>query len=98
MAAKETKINWKQKLSSRKLWLAVAGIISGVAMVLSENTTEGAALIGSSIIGYLVAEGYIDAKAAAATAAMVTEIGGAIKDALISKAAPFADKNAEDTK
>ena len=34
------KIDWKRKLSSRKLWAAVAGIVTGLAMVfgLDENT------------------------------------------------------------
>ena len=34
------KIDWKHKLSSRKLWAAVAGIVTGLAMVfgLDENT------------------------------------------------------------
>lgn len=33
-------IDWKRKLSSRKLWAAVAGIVTGLAMVfgLDENT------------------------------------------------------------
>ena len=34
------KIDWKRKLSSRKLWAAAAGIVTGLAMVfgLDEGT------------------------------------------------------------
>ena len=39
------KIDWKHKLSSRKLWAAVAGIVTGLAMVfgLVENTISSVA-------------------------------------------------------
>ena len=53
----------KEKLTSRKLWVAVAGIIAGIARIASKNITEGAATIISSVLGYLIAEGLIDAKA-----------------------------------
>ena len=53
----------KDKLTSRKLWIAVAGIIAGIAMIAAKNTVEGTSMIISSVIGYLVAESYIDAKA-----------------------------------
>lgn len=56
----------KEKLTSRKLWVAVAGIIAGVALIASKNVTEGAAMIISSVLGYLIAEGYIDGKAVSA--------------------------------
>ena len=85
------KINWKQKFSSRKLWLAIVGIVSGIAMIQNGNITEGTALIGSSVLGYLIAEGYIDAKAATATALMVSEISGAIKEAIAVKKMPSTD-------
>ena len=63
-----TKINWKQKLSSRKFWMALIGVAGGVVAAIYDNPTEGAALVIASIVGYLAAEGYIDGKAAAANA------------------------------
>ncbi|MBQ4556756.1 MAG: hypothetical protein IJA60_03805 [Clostridia bacterium] len=57
----------KQKLTSRKFLVAVAGIVSGVALIVSGNVTEGVAAVIASVIGYLVAEGYIDAAAVKAT-------------------------------
>lgn len=53
----------KTKLTSRKLWMAIAGIIAGIVLVINGNAVEGTATIISSVLGYLVAEGFIDAKA-----------------------------------
>ena len=61
-------INWKRKLSSRKLWAAVAGVVTGLAMVfgLDENTISnvaGAVVSVASIVAYIMAEGKVDAEA-----------------------------------
>ena len=63
----------KTKLTSRKFLVAAAGIASGIALIVSGNTTEGVAAVIASVIGYLAAEGYIDAKAVKATAEAVEE-------------------------
>lgn len=60
-------INWKQKLSSRKLWAAVAGIVTGLAMVfgLDEgtiSTVSGAVVSVASVVVYIVTEGRVDAE------------------------------------
>ena len=60
------KIDWKRKLSSCKLWAAIAGIVTGLAMVfgLDEGTISnvaGAVVSVSSIAAYIFAEGKIDA-------------------------------------
>ena len=46
------KINWRQKLSSRKLWAAIAGIVTGLAMVfgLDENIISSVAGAVASVI------------------------------------------------
>ena len=59
------KINWKRKLSSRKLWAAVAGIVTGLAMVfgLDEGTISavaGAVVSVASVITYIITEGRVD--------------------------------------
>ena len=59
------KIDWKRKLSSRKLWAAVAGIVTGLAMVfgLDENTIStvaGAVVSAASVVAYVIAEGKVD--------------------------------------
>jgi hypothetical protein len=51
------------KLMSRKLWIAVAGIVGGVVLIAKGNVVEGTATIISSVVGYLLAEGFIDASA-----------------------------------
>lgn len=60
------KIDWKRKLSSRKLWAAAAGIVSGLAMVfgLDEtviSTVAGAVVSVASVIVYIITEGKVDA-------------------------------------
>ena len=51
----------KAKLTSRKLWVAIAGIISGIVLIVNGNTVEGTSTLVASIVGYLLAEGFIDA-------------------------------------
>ena len=51
------------KLTSRKFLVAVAGIASGIVLIVNGNVTEGVGAVIASVLGYLVAEGYIDAKA-----------------------------------
>lgn len=58
----------KQKLSSRKLWTAIVGVIMGIAMVfgLDENvisTVAGAIVSLVSAVTYIYTEGKIDATA-----------------------------------
>ena len=62
-----------RKLTSRKFLVSAAGIVSGVALVISGREVEGVAAIIASVLGYLVAEGYIDAKAVKATADAVSD-------------------------
>lgn len=62
-----TKIDWKRKLSSRKLWAAVAGIVTGLAMVfgLDEGTISsvaGAVVSVASVMAYIITEGKVDAE------------------------------------
>lgn len=64
-------IDWKAKLTSRKLWVAVTEFVSMlmVAFGYAEDTvTQVAALImaGAGLVAYIVAEGLVDAKAAQA--------------------------------
>lgn len=68
------KIDWKRKLTSRKLWLAIAGFVSGLIIAFggTENTAEivsGCILQGASVVGYLLAEGLADASNGSTTGA-----------------------------
>lgn len=56
----------KRKLSSRKLWAAIAGVITGLAMVfgLDEtviSTVAGAVVSVVSLMTYIITEGRVDA-------------------------------------
>lgn len=61
------KIDWKKKLSSRKFWLALVGFITPVLVMcnVDTETIEMVSLVimsGASLIAYILAEGFIDAK------------------------------------
>lgn len=58
-------MDWKRKLTSRKLWVALAGFIAGL-VVLFGGTSEdadkisGAILSGAAVVGYVLGEGLAD--------------------------------------
>jgi hypothetical protein len=59
------KIDWKRKLTSRKLWLSIANFASMLYVYFGHAEANGekiAALIlaGASIIGYVIGEGLAD--------------------------------------
>ncbi len=61
--------NILRKLTSRKLWVAVAGFASGLVLAFggAESTAaqvSGCILQGAAVIGYLLAEGLTDAASA----------------------------------
>ena len=60
-----------RKLTSRKLWVAVAGLVSGIIIAANGDaetaeTVSGIILQAASVIGYLLAEGLSDAAGASA--------------------------------
>ena len=72
------KINWKQKLTSRKFWAAVVTFVTTVlvAFGVPDLTIEQVTAIitaGASMIAYIIGEGMADA----ASAGGVTNIDGA---------------------
>lgn len=59
-------IDWKRKLTSRKLWVAIAGFVSGLIIAFGGTestavTVTGCIMQGASVLGYLLAEGLTDA-------------------------------------
>ncbi len=61
-----TKADIVRKLTSRKLWVAIAGFVSGLIVAFDGNaetaeTVSGLILQGASVLGYIVAEGLADA-------------------------------------
>lgn len=60
------KINWKQKLTSRKLWVAIIGIVAGLAAVFGVDENEytaiaGAVIAAANAVAYITGEAKIDA-------------------------------------
>ena len=60
------KINWKQKLASRKFWVAVTGFVTAimVALKIDELTIEQTISVISAtsiLIAYIIGEGMVDA-------------------------------------
>lgn len=71
----------KQKLTSRKLWTAIVGVVVGIAAAfgLPENDiAQIAGIVTSavSILSYITAEGKIDAERAANSAPINIRIDG----------------------
>ena len=65
-------IDWKRKFSSRKLWMAVAGFVSGLMIFFGSSKSEAtqvSALImqGACVIAYIISEGFIDSASVGAT-------------------------------
>ena len=59
------KIDWKRKLTSRKLWLSIAGFVAGLIVIFGgsqENADKvsGAILSGAAVVGYVLGEGLAD--------------------------------------
>lgn len=56
-----------QKLTSRKLWMAIAGVATGIAMALGVDSTDITTIAGGimavvSCVVYIIAEGKVDAE------------------------------------
>ena len=56
-----------KKLTSRKLWMAIAGVATGIAMVLGVDGTEISTVAGGvvallSAMTYIIIEGKVDAE------------------------------------
>lgn len=74
----------KRKLSSRKLWAAIAGVVTGLSMVfgLDENvitSVAGAVVSLASVITYIITEGKVDAAAVKGAIEDVQEAAEAVK-------------------
>ena len=62
-------IDWKRKLTSRKLWSAVAEFVTCLIIAFggnNETAVQVTALImaGAAVIAYIIGEGLVDAAAA----------------------------------
>lgn len=67
-----------QKLTSRKLWMALAGVVTGVAMAFGAESTDVESVTGAvtaliSVVAYIIAEGKVDAESVKNTIIEVQE-------------------------
>ena len=63
------KIDWKRKLTSRKLWVTVAIFVADIIIAFggAESTAEKVTAIimaGAAVVAYIIGEGLTDAAAA----------------------------------
>lgn len=63
------KINWIQKLTSRKFWAAIVAVITCVCVIfgVDELTTEqvtALVMAVGALIAYILGEGFVDAQRA----------------------------------
>ena len=70
---------WVNKLTSRKFWVAVAAFVSGLIVAFKGDadvaeTVSGCILQGAAVLGYLLAEGLVDAKTAESTTIVDAEM------------------------
>lgn len=68
---------WVNKLTSRKLWVAIAAFVSGLIVAFkgdaeTAEVVSGIILQGAAVLGYLLAEGLVDAKGVEAVQTVVT--------------------------
>ena len=52
-----------KKITSRKFIASMAGVLTGIGVIVSGSEVEGIVAVLASVIAYLITEGYIDAKA-----------------------------------
>ena len=74
-----------QKLTSRKLWMAIAGVATGVAMALGADSSEITTVAGAitaliSAVTYIIVEGKVDAESVKNTIIALQEATDTIQD------------------
>ena len=79
------KIDWKRKLTSRKLWLSIASFVSMLIIYFGgaeSVATQVSALImaGATVISYVLAEGLADSSNSQITAADGIEVIAEVKE------------------
>ena len=60
-------IDWKRKLTSRKLWVAVAGFVAGLIVAFggessTAETVSGCIMSGAAVVAYIIGEGLVDSE------------------------------------
>ena len=95
-----TTATWRSKLKnllSRKFLDSLTGIITGIITITQGQVVTGASLVAVSIVSYLIAEGYVDAKAVSETAKDISSVinvaAAATDNKALDDAAEIANKD-----
>lgn len=69
---------WIRKLTSRKFWMAIAGLVTGIVSFIKSPSTDAEAITGlvlaaGSVVAYIISEGLVDAASAGADTYIVKE-------------------------
>ena len=100
----ENKTNWRQKLTSRKLWFAIVGVVIGAAMAFGIEGSEieeiigmlaGAATAIGSIIGYIDGESAVDA-ARAKSSELASLLSAAVEELPVLEEVPEQEETEKD--
>ncbi|MCI9545583.1 MAG: hypothetical protein HFH60_02665 [Lachnospiraceae bacterium] len=62
----EKKIDWKRKVTSRKLWVSICGFVSMLVVAMGGTESDAAQvsaiiMAGATVVGYVIGEGLADA-------------------------------------
>lgn len=81
-------IDWKRKLTSRKWWMSIITLVSGLVLAFGIGEDKATVITGclmaaSSAIAYTIGEGFADASAAETQNRLTTdELKDLIKEAM----------------
>lgn len=72
-------INWKRKLTSRKLWVSICGFVSLLVVATGGTESEAAQvsaiiMAGATVVGYVIGEGLADAGNTPGIIGTITEV------------------------
>lgn len=74
-----------QKLTSRKLWMAIAGVATGIALALGAEATDISTVAGAvtavvSVAAYIITEGKVDAEGVKNAVESVQDAAGVLTE------------------
>lgn len=80
-------IDWKRKLTSRKWWMSIITLVSGLVLAFGIGEDKGTIITGclmalASTISYTIGEGFTDSVAADKTEVSTDELKALIKEAM----------------